>query len=177
MKRIGICLFLALTLICGIAFGEIAHPMGPGQLGFDAVVISKNISIRPTQNANAKAVKKLNFGGLRRVSREAGERRCPGGLSPHRSGLYHSGGTDARLCMAGAERQTGGAARPGRDVPDHPDGGRLDPDQPARFGGLGRPSQRGSVRHGTDEDSGRTPAGGKLPAFHGPLGERRERHV
>ena len=62
MKRIGICLFLALTLICGIACGEITRPMGPGQLGFDAVVISKNISIRPTQNANAKAVKKLNYG-------------------------------------------------------------------------------------------------------------------
>ena len=62
MKRIGICLFLALTLVCGIAFGEITRPMGPGQLGFDAVVISKNISIRPTQNANAKAVKKLNYG-------------------------------------------------------------------------------------------------------------------
>ena len=62
MKKIGICLFLALTLICGIAFGEITHPIGPGQMGFDAVVISKNISIRPTQNANAKAVKKLNYG-------------------------------------------------------------------------------------------------------------------
>ena len=62
MKKIGICLFLALTLIYGVAFGELTHPRGPGQLGFDAVVISKNISVRPTQNANAKAVKKLNYG-------------------------------------------------------------------------------------------------------------------
>ena len=62
MKKTGICLFLALLLISAVAFGEITHPAGPGQLGYDAVVISKNISVRPTQNANAKAVRKLNYG-------------------------------------------------------------------------------------------------------------------
>ena len=62
MKKVGICLFLVLCLISAVAFGEITKPIGSGQLGFDAVVISKNISIRPTQNANAKAVKKMNYG-------------------------------------------------------------------------------------------------------------------
>ena len=62
MKKTGICLFLALILISAVAFGEITHPLGPGQLGYDAVIISKNISVRPTQNANAKAVKKMNYG-------------------------------------------------------------------------------------------------------------------
>ena len=60
MKKAGICLFLVLSLIATVAFGEIIHPIGAGQLGFDAVVISKTVSVRPTQNANAKAVKKLN---------------------------------------------------------------------------------------------------------------------
>ena len=62
MKKVGISLFLVLILVSTAAFGEIIHPMGPGQLGYDAVVISKNVSIRPTQNANAKAVKKLSYG-------------------------------------------------------------------------------------------------------------------
>lgn len=65
MKKLGlfgICMLLALSLVSAAALGEITHPMGPGQLGFDAVVISKTVSIRPTQNANAKAVKKLNYG-------------------------------------------------------------------------------------------------------------------
>ena len=62
MKKAGICLFLVLSLISAAALGEIQQPMGPGQLGYDAVIISKNISVRPTQNANAKAVKKLNYG-------------------------------------------------------------------------------------------------------------------
>jgi len=62
MKKAGICLFLVLSLIVTVAFGEIIHPIGAGQLGFDAVVISKTVSVRPTQNANAKAVKKLNYG-------------------------------------------------------------------------------------------------------------------
>jgi hypothetical protein len=62
MKKIGICLFLVFCLIGTAAFGEISYPIGPGQLGFDAVVISKNVSVRPTQNANAKAVTKLSYG-------------------------------------------------------------------------------------------------------------------
>ena len=62
MKKVGICLFLVLTVLCTAAFGEITHPRGAGQLGFDAVIISKNISVRPTQNANAKATKKMNYG-------------------------------------------------------------------------------------------------------------------
>lgn len=62
MKKAGICLLLILSLISTVAAGEVSHPMGPGQLGFDAVIISKNISIRPTQNANAKAVMKKNYG-------------------------------------------------------------------------------------------------------------------
>jgi len=62
MKKVAICLFVILVLFCTAAFGEVTHPMGPGQLGFDAVVISKNVSVRPTQNANAKAVSKLNYG-------------------------------------------------------------------------------------------------------------------
>jgi hypothetical protein len=62
MKKIGLCLVLVFCLITTVAFGEIIHPMGAGQLGFDAVVISKNISIRPTMNANAKAVTRLNYG-------------------------------------------------------------------------------------------------------------------
>ena len=62
MKKTGICLFLVIMMISAVAFGEITHPIGPGQLGYDAVVISKTVSVRPTQNANAKAVTKLNFG-------------------------------------------------------------------------------------------------------------------
>ena len=62
MKKVGICLALILTMVCSVAFGEITHPIGPGQMGYDAVIISKNISVRPTMNANAKAVKKLNYG-------------------------------------------------------------------------------------------------------------------
>ena len=62
MKKVGICLLLALVLISTAAAGEIVHPIGPGQFGYDAVVISKNVSVRPTQNANAKAVKKLSYG-------------------------------------------------------------------------------------------------------------------
>lgn len=62
MKKAGICLFFTLLLISAVAFGEITRPIGPGQFGYDAVVISKTVSIRPTQNANAKAVTKLNFG-------------------------------------------------------------------------------------------------------------------
>ena len=55
-------MFFTLLLISAVAFGEITRPIGPGQFGYDAVVISKTVSIRPTQNANAKAVTKLNFG-------------------------------------------------------------------------------------------------------------------
>ena len=56
-------MLLALTLLAGTAaYGEIRLPAGPGQLGYDAVVISKTVSVRPVQNANAKAVKKLNYG-------------------------------------------------------------------------------------------------------------------
>ena len=62
MKKTGICLFLALVLLSAAALGEITRPIGPGQFGYDAVVISKTVSIRPEQNANAKAVTKLNFG-------------------------------------------------------------------------------------------------------------------
>jgi len=64
MKKLcsGICLLLMLTLFCAQSFGEIIHPIGPGQMGYDAVVISKNISVRPTQDANAKAVTRLNYG-------------------------------------------------------------------------------------------------------------------
>jgi hypothetical protein len=62
INKLGICLVLVLALICAAASAEVARPLGPGQLGFDAVVISKNVSVRPTQNANAKAVRKLNYG-------------------------------------------------------------------------------------------------------------------
>lgn len=62
MKKTGICLVLVLILISAAALGEVTRPLGPGQLGFDAVVISKSISIRPIQNSNAKAVRKMNYG-------------------------------------------------------------------------------------------------------------------
>ena len=62
MKKAGICLFLAVLLISATAFGEIIQPIGPGQFGYDAVVISKTVTVRATQNANAKAVKKLSYG-------------------------------------------------------------------------------------------------------------------
>ena len=61
-KKLALCLALILCILSTSALGEIIRPMGPGQMGYDAVVISKSISIRPTQNANAKAVKKLNYG-------------------------------------------------------------------------------------------------------------------
>ncbi|MCR4875563.1 MAG: hypothetical protein K5922_00155 [Clostridiales bacterium] len=60
--RFGICILVLFILITSTALGELTRPMGVGQLGYDAVVISKTVSIRPTQNANAKAVRKLNFG-------------------------------------------------------------------------------------------------------------------
>ena len=44
MKKTGICLFLVIMMISAVAFGEITHPIGPGQLGYDAVVISKTVS-------------------------------------------------------------------------------------------------------------------------------------
>ena len=62
MKRTAICVFLVLCMISSVAIGEISRPIGPGQYGYDAVVISKNISVRPTQNANDKAVTRLNYG-------------------------------------------------------------------------------------------------------------------
>ena len=62
MKKVAICLVLVLVMICATAAAEITIPIGPGQYGYDAVVISKNISVRPTQNANAKAVTRLNYG-------------------------------------------------------------------------------------------------------------------
>ena len=61
MKKLGICL-LAMLLTCSAALGEIIDPIGPGQMGYDAVVISKNVSVRPTQDANAKAVTRLSYG-------------------------------------------------------------------------------------------------------------------
>lgn len=61
MKRLGICILL-LCLLTASALGEIIPPQGMGQNGYDAVVISKNISVRPTQNANARAVTRLNYG-------------------------------------------------------------------------------------------------------------------
>lgn len=62
MKKAGICLFLVIMMISAVAFGEITHPIGPGQLGYDAVVISKSVSVRQTPNTNAKVVTKLSFG-------------------------------------------------------------------------------------------------------------------
>ena len=57
-----ICAVVMSLMLCASAAAEISHPVGPGQLGYDAVVLSKNISIRPTKNANVKAVKRLNYG-------------------------------------------------------------------------------------------------------------------
>lgn len=57
-----ICAVILSLALCASAGAEISHPVGPGQLGYDAVVISKNISVRPTTNANAKAVKRLSYG-------------------------------------------------------------------------------------------------------------------
>ena len=64
MKKIwtGFAVVLLLTMVFSLAFGEIQRPYGPGQMGYDAVVISKNVSIRPTQRANAKAVGRKNYG-------------------------------------------------------------------------------------------------------------------
>ncbi|MBR3334993.1 MAG: hypothetical protein IKG23_11955 [Clostridia bacterium] len=57
-----ICAVVLSLALFASAGAEISHPVGAGQLGYDAVVISKNISIRPTTNANAKAVKRLSYG-------------------------------------------------------------------------------------------------------------------
>ena len=57
-----ICAAVMSLALCASALAEIAHPAGPGQLGYEAVVLSKNVSLRPTTNANAKAVKRLNYG-------------------------------------------------------------------------------------------------------------------
>lgn len=57
-----ICAVVISLVLCVSAGAEISHPIGAGQMGFDAVVLSKNISVRPTTSANAKAVKKLNYG-------------------------------------------------------------------------------------------------------------------
>ena len=54
-------LLMALAL-CAVSSAEIIRPEGPGQLGYSAVVISKAISVRPTTDANARAVKRLNYG-------------------------------------------------------------------------------------------------------------------
>lgn len=64
MKKSLCCVILAilLTVICASACGEITHPVGPGQMGYDAVVISKTVTVRATQSANAKSVKKLSYG-------------------------------------------------------------------------------------------------------------------
>ena len=61
MKKVFV-LLVVLLLATGTAVAEITYPVGEGQIGFDAVVISKNISLRPTQNANAKAIKRMNYG-------------------------------------------------------------------------------------------------------------------
>ena len=63
--RKGFLIIFAVALslaLCASAGAEISHPVGPGQMGYKAVVISKNISVRPTPNANAKAVKRLSYG-------------------------------------------------------------------------------------------------------------------
>ena len=57
-----ICAAVMSLALCASALAEISHPAGPGQLGYEAVVLSKNVSLRPTTNANAKAVKRLNYG-------------------------------------------------------------------------------------------------------------------
>ena len=62
-KRFSVICAVVMSLAFFASAGaEISHPVGAGQMGYDAVVISKNISLRPTTNANAKAVKRLSYG-------------------------------------------------------------------------------------------------------------------
>ena len=64
MKKLcaGICALLMLAAAATAGLGEITHPYGVGQNGYEAVVISKNVTVRATQNTNAKSVKRLNYG-------------------------------------------------------------------------------------------------------------------
>nr|AHF26164.1 hypothetical protein [uncultured bacterium Contigcl_1774] len=57
-----ICAAVMTLALCAPAWAEITHPAGAGQMGYDAVVISKNVSVRPTTNANATALKRLSYG-------------------------------------------------------------------------------------------------------------------
>ena len=62
MKKLLMVLLVLALATTGTALSEITYPMGEGQTGFDAVIISKNISVRAVQNANANAIKRMNFG-------------------------------------------------------------------------------------------------------------------
>lgn len=53
---------LLMVLLTGVASGEIIRPIGMQQTGYDAVVLSKTVTVRTDQNTNAKAVTKLNYG-------------------------------------------------------------------------------------------------------------------
>lgn len=62
MKRFVGFLVAILMLGASCSLAEITKPMGPGQIGFDAVVISKNVTVRASQNANSKSIKRLSYG-------------------------------------------------------------------------------------------------------------------
>ena len=69
MKKQGwlaILTVLILTLGCiGTGFAEIIPPCGPGQqIGYPAVVLCENLTLREKPSASSKAVQTLNYGDL-----------------------------------------------------------------------------------------------------------------
>ena len=60
---IAIVLALVLALGCIVAAqAEIIKPQGPGQIGYDAVVLCEELTVRQSASSSAKAVKTLKYG-------------------------------------------------------------------------------------------------------------------
>ncbi len=72
MKRTLVAMLL-LTVMLGCAVfaqAEIIPPYGEGQIGWQSVVLSENLTVRKEPNANAPEVQKLHYGNLFSVMKQ-----------------------------------------------------------------------------------------------------------
>ena len=60
--KIAVLALLILMLTVGHSMAEIIPPNGPGQIGYQAVVLCNSLSVRETMSTKAKAVKSLRAG-------------------------------------------------------------------------------------------------------------------
>ena len=61
MKRL-VCAVLCMILMAGCAAAEIIPPVGMGQTGYQAVVLSERVSVREAADTRAKVVTRLSYG-------------------------------------------------------------------------------------------------------------------